>query len=156
MNKQLRIDVIKSPIYKIEDALDTYMVKDGGSTKIIPCNEENKKVMQNQLDCREWNTYDGSVSLPVRMFMSNCKKYTSYYGGSYNVLFAAEGGLHLSYLYGMPWYKLRNECLFYPSIYCDMKGRNSYGTSRDVPVEEIVIFEETLKREGAHIIVTLN
>lgn len=132
---------------------------------------QGKAFFDHIIDNRIWFTGNGNMSYPVTIFSDQCKKYTSFYqdyqtykehqeynkssNNSYlNIpyipLFKCEGGLYLNYL--VPWkdlYTKMNEFNF--SWEWGIVGNNIYKSSYRINIEELIIFEECLKHQGAEI-----
>lgn len=161
--KQCNIDIEKTVSF-IDEIKYHFMDINDQDFRII----HEKQFFDHIVDNRIWFTGNGNMSYPVTIFSDQCKKYTSFYQDyqtykeyqenkelsnsncPYIPLFKCEGGLYLNYL--VPWkelYTKTNEFNF--SWEWGIVGNNIYKSSYRINIEELILFEECLKHQGAEI-----
>lgn len=117
---------------------------------------------------REWFTKDHNHSEAAKEAWERSKKLYSLGNidpdaknkHQYYKLYAAEGGIKMSYANFLPWQAVRSHIRYGPFTfdhyvsscgYTDTRGHDTYDQRKDLSVEEIVILYEYLKSEGANV-----
>jgi hypothetical protein len=155
-NINLKFAILSAPSYNFQDTKDIYV-----RGQLSQCYQYNDEDIKKELKDRKWICYDKHYSVATSIFL---KKSWNYYSLGYfcaiKMKWIIDGyGCSLdavkyfpmhNCLY-QPWYKFLQNYDFCKIKYLSCGEENIYSNNETINFEEMVIFKEILKKEGAKI-----
>jgi len=148
-NVNYKIKIIKGPLYN-DVLLNTHFYT------------KNNKINKNYLDellelkLQRWNSAGLFSSVSTNIFCNRSKLYSSINYNNYKIMDDING-LDFNYVIDLPWYKLLKQFNIHNNFYFNGDYDTFMNTTSNlISLEEMLIFNNILKKEGCDIIYNIS